>query len=470
MQLLILLAVLLCVMLGEVAPAEPALHPLRGVMLVALSVAATVLAARLIARRTIISLQALPPSDHDARRRILARFERAQVVHAIAWIAISTAAMQFGQWPRIVRYNLPLGSAILIDDLLILAPLLGSLLAAWAMFHGVDKYLTSTAACGTTTLQAVSLRVRHFLTLPLLPLLLLLGAEDSCRFLAPANNEIMLATIMAPLLVLLVAFFPLLLRVVWTTRPLARGPLRERLDRLAQDRNVVPRQVLVWHTGRQCINAAVVGFLPGWRYVLLSDALVERFSDEQIAAIFAHELAHVSRRHMLKRAIVLLLPIALWQCAGSLFPGAIAAAVRSLAACGLEPNLQSAVMFPLAMAGYFVTVFAPFSQLLEHEADLAACQEAGAFSASSKRFSPLAVEQLSLVLEAIGAGCGSRTPSLLHPTVERRVGLLRQCLADPKAGDCLDQRAALASRLSLSLAAGALAAAWVPSWTLWEGL
>ena len=32
-------------------------------------------------------------------------------------------------------------------------------------------------------------------------------------------------------------------------------------------------------------NAAVVGLLPGWRYVLLSDRLLETMSDEQIAQI-----------------------------------------------------------------------------------------------------------------------------------------------------------------------------------------
>lgn len=470
MQLLILLAVLLCVMLGEVAPGESADHPLRGALLVALSVAVTILAARQIAHRTIVSLQARSPADHDARRRILARFDRAQFVHAIAWVVLSTAALHFGQWPRIVRYNLPLSSAILIDDLLILAPLIGSLLAAWAIFHTVDQHLTSTATYGTTTLQAVSLRVRHFLALPLLPLLLLLGAEDLCRLIAPAESEVLLAALMIPLLVLSVAFFPLLLRVVWPTQPLARGPLRERLDRLASDWNIAPREILVWHTRRQCINAAVVGFLPRWRYVLLSDALVERFSEEQIAAIFAHELAHVRRRHMLKRAIVLLLPIALWQCAGSLFPTAIAAAGQWLAALDLEPNLQAAVLFPLTMASYFVVVFAPISRLLEHEADLAACQAAPQCCAPGGQLSPLAVEHLSGVLAVIGAISGSRTLSLLHPTIERRIGLLRQCLADPKAGDWLDQRTALASRLSLSLAAGALAATWIPSSALLAGL
>ena len=40
-----------------------------------------------------------------------------------------------------------------------------------------------------------------------------------------------------------------------------------------------------------------MGVLPWMRYVLLSDVLLERMSDE-IEAVFAHELGHVVHRHM----------------------------------------------------------------------------------------------------------------------------------------------------------------------------
>jgi STE24 endopeptidase len=46
-------------------------------------------------------------------------------------------------------------------------------------------------------------------------------------------------------------------------------------------------------------NAQVVGILPGWRYVMLSDRLLETMDDRQIEAVFAHELGHIVHRHML---------------------------------------------------------------------------------------------------------------------------------------------------------------------------
>ena len=38
--------------------------------------------------------------------------------------------------------------------------------------------------------------------------------------------------------------------------------------------------------------------LPHVRYILLSDLLLERMDDEQIEAVFAHEVGHVVHRHM----------------------------------------------------------------------------------------------------------------------------------------------------------------------------
>ena len=47
------------------------------------------------------------------------------------------------------------------------------------------------------------------------------------------------------------------------------------------------------------VNACVTGILPGFRYVLLSDALIESLTPLEIAAVFGHEIGHVAHRHFL---------------------------------------------------------------------------------------------------------------------------------------------------------------------------
>ena len=47
------------------------------------------------------------------------------------------------------------------------------------------------------------------------------------------------------------------------------------------------------------VNACVTGILPGYRYVLLSDALIESLSPMETAAVFGHEIGHIVHRHLL---------------------------------------------------------------------------------------------------------------------------------------------------------------------------
>ena len=47
------------------------------------------------------------------------------------------------------------------------------------------------------------------------------------------------------------------------------------------------------------VNACVTGILPGFRYVLLSDALIESLTPLEVAAVFGHEIGHIAHRHLL---------------------------------------------------------------------------------------------------------------------------------------------------------------------------
>ncbi len=47
------------------------------------------------------------------------------------------------------------------------------------------------------------------------------------------------------------------------------------------------------------VNACVTGILPGFRYILLSDSLLEQLTPHESAAVFGHEIGHVAHRHFL---------------------------------------------------------------------------------------------------------------------------------------------------------------------------
>jgi STE24 endopeptidase len=96
---------------------------------------------------------------------------------------------------------------------------------------------------------------------------------------------------------------PELLRRILQTEPLPAGPLRERLEAVCVRHNIRYRDVLLWRTDYNMGNAAVMGVIPQTRYILMSDLLLETMTDEQIEAVFAHEVGHVIHKHMLWFAV-----------------------------------------------------------------------------------------------------------------------------------------------------------------------
>ena len=51
--------------------------------------------------------------------------------------------------------------------------------------------------------------------------------------------------------------------------------------------------------GRKVANAAQMGMLPGLRYVLLTDYLIDHLDRDELDAVVAHELGHARQHHLL---------------------------------------------------------------------------------------------------------------------------------------------------------------------------
>lgn len=96
----------------------------------------------------------------------------------------------------------------------------------------------------------------------------------------------------------IVAIMPAALRRLWSTTPIGAGALRDRLLGLCARSRVRVRDVLVWRTHFSMVNGALIGFVPGLRYILLTDALLARLSDAELEAVMAHEIAHARRGHL----------------------------------------------------------------------------------------------------------------------------------------------------------------------------
>src|SRR5688572_11863411 len=198
---------------------------------------------------------------------------------------------------------------------------------------------------------------------------------------------------------------PELLRRVLQTQPLPDSPLRRRLERLCRRVGMRYRDILLWRTQNNMGNAAVMGIFPHVRYILLSDLLLERMDDEQIEAVFAHEVGHVMHRHMAWYVVVILIftlgLMAVEQLAQRFVP-------PDAVPQGVPPELLNVLSVIGALVAFLV-FFGFLSRRFERQADVSAARMMEATKSESSRTSVGAA--VVAAAEAAGFPLGQPAPA-----------------------------------------------------------
>lgn len=172
------------------------------------------------------------------------------------------------------------------------------------LLHALDAGMPVTAP--PTRWRYLASQVRLQLLFSVVPVLLILSIHDLIvlplwrtgwlRRMGDSDSVEAAISLISVAVVFL--FAPVLLKRVLSTAPLPDSPLRRRLVDLCRRNRLRYREILLWRTDNHMSNAAVMGILPRFRYILLSDLLLETMTDEQIEAVFAHEVGHIVHRHM----------------------------------------------------------------------------------------------------------------------------------------------------------------------------
>jgi STE24 endopeptidase len=160
---------------------------------------------------------------------------------------------------------------------------------------------------------------------------------------------------------------PEILRRVLQTQPLPDSPLRRRLEDMCRRAGLRYRDILLWRTGNNMGNAAVMGVLPQVRYILLSDLLLESMTDQQIEAVFAHEAGHVVHRHIAWYGVFVVIVIASQLLCAKL------ADVFDVRLLFLPVWLRDPIILALAVALFFL-LFGILSRWFERQADVYAAR------------------------------------------------------------------------------------------------
>jgi len=332
-------------------------------------------------------------------------------------VALYGALLHLFDWPGFVVYTLGVPPWCVLDDVLAVAPYLGTVAIAWVPAYRADVAFSSrTWSLG----EYVKFTVRHSHAMVLVPWLAFKVFDDSSYFWpeslkkAIEGSDALEYALLAGTLAAAVVFFPLLLKVLMRCESMPAGETRERLEAVCAKAGVKCRDILVWKMGSSGImNAAVVGLLPKYRYILFSDALLENLSSAECEAVLAHELGHVLHHHTFFNLV--------FTTAFMLLVTNVLSFFGDLAA---EPLFATPIMVAMLVI-YWRLIFGNVSRRFERQADLSAAAMMG---------TPVPII-LSLEKIALFSGDTRRIRNLRHGSVADRARRLFRLGFDAKTID-----------------------------------
>jgi STE24 endopeptidase len=289
-------------------------------------------------------------------------------------------------WPRVVESGLVPWRMVVIDEALILVPYLVFQLLSWWGLSGAEVALragpSGRRGFGAAARWLIR-RARQSFGLVLPAALVFAVAQDLARrYWATAFNSPLfqlggLAVMGATVLVLA----PALVRLAWPARRLAPGPLRDRLQQLAARLGFRYTDILIWDTDRSAVNAGVTGALPFFRYVLLTDALIETLDERQVEAVFGHEVGHIAHRHLSYFGFFFVGSMGIMALVGQGFSALTEGLLDRMGqldgsgsswAWALE--LAASAGWLVVFLGYVLLVFGYLSRRFERQADVYGCR------------------------------------------------------------------------------------------------
>jgi len=97
----------------------------------------------------------------------------------------------------------------------------------------------------------------------------------------------------------------LIFPIFYKFTPLENQDLRSKLTKLCEKFNIKFEEIYQFNLSKNTkkANAGFTGVLKSKR-IILSDTLIENFNDDEIVTIFAHELGHYKKKHIIKNIII----------------------------------------------------------------------------------------------------------------------------------------------------------------------
>jgi Zn-dependent protease with chaperone function len=466
-----------------------------------------------ISRRVSVPLA----RDPSLRERLLVRYEKWRFIHQMGQFGLFILALCVLGWGWSLKELWSWGPDQPKPgfEMLRLLPFIAGQVLTWVFFYDADRAVhraahrmldtdpfaqsclePNNAALATTHASTaseapafggrwtyVAFQLRQKLALVFIPVLLLIAQKELIR-LFPSAWQNWQGAINAVGFVILACVFvgmPWLIRIMLGLKPLPRGVLRDRLEASARRLGVRCSDILLWNTRSGMANAMVIGLVPWLRYVVFTDRLIEEFPEDEVEAVFGHEVGHVRHHHMLYYLIFLVLSmfvlIMTWDRMGNFvkdrWPDLLSA--LPVDRMGLPAEARNELtIFPILtlMAGYIFLVFGFLSRRCERQADIFGCRavscgdpncqahaEPTVLAEGGRGLCATGINTFVRALEKVAHvnGISRDKPGFLqswqHSTIARRVAFLRSVLVDSRV-EALFQRRLWAGKVGLLVVLG----------------
>lgn len=229
-------------------------------------------------------------------------------------------------------------------------------------------------------------------------------------------------------LCLLTVFMPPLVQTWWGCRPFPESSKLRELEDFLRQKSFGYRRLLRWPLleGR-ILTAGIMGVVPRFRYILVTDGLMEVLTAEEMKAVLAHEMGHAKHRHMLFYLLFLLVYMVISYGLFDLFTTLLSLQpFFTKAPAGGEPDstlFYLALSLPVlvTMIVYFRFVMGFFMRHFERQADLYSAATMG-----TPRDTISSLEKIAYL-----GGKIRDLPSWHHFSIRQRVETLLRSISDP---------------------------------------
>ncbi len=231
-------------------------------------------------------------------------------------------------------------------------------------------------------------------------------------------------------LIVLVVFLPPLIKYWWGCSTLPETEKKRSIVHFLREAGFKYREILRWPLLEGwTVTAGVMGLLPRFRYILVTDSLVDILSKEELNAVMAHEMGHIRYRHILFYILFLLGYMVISFGLFDISFYVMALQPRLFGLLSSQQELQAGIFYSvlsvpviLSIVLYFRYIMGFFMRNFERQADLY----------SAKLIGDPEPTIMSLEKVARFSGQSRHRPSWHHFSIAERVAFLWRCGQDPR--------------------------------------